>query len=214
MSISHILTRNSDLYTTKVISPYASENFVSKGIELRSAAYYASVAFVPPAPPYDNPFTTPVVVGITNILSGDDADGRFLQVVYTKVDNVVTIKFEAFSSQETNADAATPHSNFHNTGAAAASFLLTFDALDARLRAQIINDISVINPRTKALVPLQVELTGIGTSSINPTIPIKLRITAAGNFEFLRLDNDPIGAAAIITLGGVSFVSSNSTIVV
>lgn len=207
MSISHILTRDENIYTSQQITNLASVKYVSKGIEIRSN-FYASAAFVPPVP-FPNPLPT-IYTSFTGITSGNVANGRFVQVVYTKVNNIVTIKFEAFSSEQTDADAGTPHSQLHSTGTPA-RYQLTLNAVDDRLRNQIINDISTTNPRTGVKVPLELDLTGIGIATGN--VIVKLRITGAGVLEFIRVDGANFADPSTVTLGGVSFVSGNSDIV-
>lgn len=202
MSISLLLGKQSSQYSTLPESAY--KTYIPGGVQYKSQ-YYSNGALVPPAP---GPGVTPPTVlnGLTNIVGGNVANSRFVRVLYTKIGTQVTIKLEAYGGS--TAGFGDLHSQIYSTGGV--DLTLTFDALDDGLKNQIINDITQTNPTTSVSAPLVINLIGICGSTTDGLS--YLRITAAGNFEILKLAVGNYTANNIQELGAVSFVAANNLI--
>jgi len=198
MSISNLLGKQSSQY---ILNESHYKKYTPGGVEYTSH-FYATAGPAPPVPALG------ILAGLTNVIGGDDAEGRFVRLRYTKIGFNVTIRFEAF--QTLTANIGNPIKNMHTL--AAAVITLTLDAVDQPLLDQILNDLKRTNPVSGVSAPVEILLPAICANlTVADQIDV-LKISNAGLLTISRTSGVAIAEGNQLELGSVSFVCSNNTI--
>lgn len=198
MSISNLLGKQSSQY---ILTETPFKKYIPGGVEYTSH-FYATAGPAPPVPALG------ILAGLTNVIGGNVAEGRFVRLRYTKIGFNVTVRLEAF--QTLTANVGNPIKDIRTL--AAAVITLTLDAVDQPLLDQILNDLKRTNPVSGVSAPVEILLPSICSNlTVADQIDV-LKISNAGLLTISKTNGAAIDVNNDLELGSVSFVCSNNTI--